>query len=127
MKKNKSLYPTIIFLGIILSLLVIAYIFRDYLPELKPLKEEKEENKSLGDCISKKNITLYGFKDSKITQEQINEIKELFNYINFVDCSENKEKCQNILLTPAWKIEENIYYNYFSRGTLIKIGECDGL
>lgn len=128
MRKNKKKYPFLVFVIIIVILLVAAFYFRDYISKIIPPNEPPvPHKKNLSECIREKNITLYGLRGSKVTEEQIEEIEELFNYINFIDCSKMKDECFSVPITPAWKVDENIFYNLFSRGTLIKIAGCDDL
>ncbi|GEM_PF-3446278 len=124
MKRKKKFYPLLIFSIIILILLFLAYLYKDYLPKIIP---EQPKEKNLEECIKEKNITLYGFSDYKTTKEQIKELEETFNYINFIDCSKNNDRCSGIIVTPAWKVNDKIYFNFFSKGTLIKITGCESV
>ncbi|MEM4605718.1 MAG: hypothetical protein QW103_01630 [Candidatus Pacearchaeota archaeon] len=127
-KKNKTMFPLILFFLIIFLLLLLAYYYKDRIEKIIKIdKEEKimEKNITLKDCIKQKNITLYGTKGSKITEEQINEIEDIINLINFIDCEKEKERCKSIHITPAWNINENYYFNVFSKRALILAVNCE--
>ena len=69
----------------------------------------KEEKIQLGNCLKNNNVVLYCSDLAISCMRQRKELDGVFEYINYVDCSENSGECQDLSL-PAWKIDDKFYY-----------------
>jgi hypothetical protein len=116
-----------IVMGILISLLIflaalLIWIDSNNVPSKNP---EKNETDIIKECLNRTEITLYGKKDSLVFIAQKEELGELFEAIPFVDCLREKEKCEGVLLIPAWRLKGNLYYGSFSRDVLIRLTGCE--
>lgn len=60
-------------------------------------------------CLSDKGATMYGLPTCPHCQEQKDKFGDSFKYVNYINCSENREKCvnENIKTVPTWIIDGN--------------------
>ncbi len=55
-------------------------------------------------CLNEKGATMYGTESCEWCQKQKADFKSAWQYINYVDCFKESQKCvaQNIESTPTW-------------------------
>ena len=55
-------------------------------------------------CLAEKNITMYGTESCEWCLEQKAEFKSAWQYINYIDCLKDPQKCvaEKIEGTPTW-------------------------
>jgi hypothetical protein len=119
---EKEKYNWMIF-GLIccLALVTIFLLIFDK-GEINP---EVERDKILEKCLERVNPILYGIESYQAFQSQKEELGELFEKVQMIDCIQEKEKCVGVLLVPAWRVKEQLYYGSFSKDVLIKIWGCE--
>ena len=84
----------------------------------------KEEKVQLGNCLSEKEVALYCSDLAISCIRQRREIGGVFDYITYVDCTENAENCQDLSL-PAWKINNKFYYGIRDLERLSESSGCN--
>lgn len=120
-KRNYNLWIGILIV-ILITLTVILFSIKN--EEGAELNVQDKELQAFTKCINKNKVELYGRRDSKIFIAQEEEFGPLFEAIPFIDCVEEREKCEGILLVPTWKINGQVYYGSFSKEVLIKLLGC---
>lgn len=69
----------------------------------------KAEKIQLGRCLQDKGIILYCSALSLNCLRQKTGLGLVYNYISYIECSENFEACEDLSL-PAWEIGKRFYY-----------------
>jgi glutaredoxin len=77
-------------------------------------------------CLTDKGVIMYGTEWCSFCSRQKNLFGNSFNYINFVDCDKNKEKCllEGITGYPTLKINGEYYPGLKSIEDLGRISGC---
>jgi hypothetical protein len=117
---NLIIGALIIFL-IVLTALVIL-LEKDKSPELSPEEKELQEFQK---CVNDSGLILYGRYNSQVFLAQKESLGDFFELIPFVDCLNQRKECEGILLIPAWRLNEKVYYGSFSKDILIKLMGCE--
>jgi len=86
-------------------------------------KKKKNEKIQLGNCLKNKNVTLYCTSLSLNCLRQRNSLGLVYNYVKYVDCSENFDECKDLII-PAWKIRNHFYYGIHDLERLAKLSGC---
>ena len=62
-------------------------------------------------CLTEKGVIMYGSEYCSHCSNQKEMFGDSFQYINYVECSENPELCteMGILAIPTWYINGNLY------------------
>jgi hypothetical protein len=120
-KINYNLWIGILVTCLIFLVISVTFLERKIEPNLPPLEKEL---KYFQECAAKNQLELYGKTNSSAYLAQKEELGSYFDAVPFVDCVETIEKCEGIILMPAWKIKDQIYYGSFSKDILIKLLEC---
>lgn len=84
----------------------------------------KDEKIEIGKCLSEKDIALYCTSLSLNCLRQRETLDETFNYLKYVDCSENVEQCKELNL-PAWKIKDRFYFGIYDIDKLVEFSGCE--
>jgi hypothetical protein len=122
MGKKKYNWTILIFVCCLTILIIIFAVIDKKSPEDS---SSRDPDKIFEECVIKTKPILYGRENSQVFNLQKEDLGKSFNLITFVDCSREREKCMGILLIPAWKINEQIYYGSFSKEVLTKIMGCE--
>lgn len=69
-----------------------------------------EQISKLADCLQNNNATMYGLKTCPHCQHQKELFGDQFKKIDYVECSENNQKCKDegISGVPVWKINGKV-------------------
>jgi hypothetical protein len=107
----------------LVSLSVILILLdRDKIPKLSPAERELQEFQK---CVNDSGLILYGRYNSQVFLAQKESLGDYFDLIPFIDCVNQRRECEGILLIPAWKLNEQVYYGSFSKDVLIKLMGCE--
>jgi len=75
-------------------------------------------------CLNEKKVVMYGFSYSPGVEAQI----ELFGVsalnLSVIDCHENPEKCEGVIVFPSWNIDGKIISSGLSLGVLSDLTGC---
>ena len=97
MTSKKSKWYTIGLIVLIAAIIVVLWL----------VSTPKQGNASLdgfAQCIAQKNITMYGLATCPHCQNQKAEFGPSFKYVNYVECTQQAEKCtaEGIEQVPTW-------------------------
>ncbi len=120
--KNYNLAIGLLIICLILFVVALIYLEKNSFPNIPPINNQSI---NLSECIVRSNIVLYGRTNSRVFLAQQEDLGEIFDIIPFIDCLNERDKCEGILLVPAWKINDQIYYGSFSEEILIKLMGCE--
>ncbi|MFH1307615.1 MAG: hypothetical protein ABIH72_02075 [archaeon] len=84
---------------------------------------EEETKKDFAQCLTNKGILMYGSAYCGHCKNQKELFGDSFLYVNYVECTENPEACQDLSGVPAWDINGEITYG---TQTLEKLSELSG-
>ncbi|MFB6214401.1 MAG: glutaredoxin family protein [Candidatus Bipolaricaulia bacterium] len=58
-------------------------------------------------CLNEQGVTMYGLPTCPHCQEQKDKFGDSFKHVNYVNCSENRDRClnQGIETVPTWIID----------------------
>ena len=86
----------------------------------------KEEKIQIAKCLTNNGVSLYCSALSLNCLRQRNDLGDAFEFINYVDCSEEKnlEECEDLSL-PAWKINNRFFYGIRDLGKLAESSGCE--
>lgn len=82
----------------------------------------KEEKIQIAKCLSEKGVVLYCSSLSLNCIMQKKSLGEAFEYVNYVECTDNPDQCIDLSL-PAWKVGDEFYYGIRD---LSKLAESTG-
>lgn len=120
MPSNKKLNYTVL-IGIIIIGLILISIFLYF--GKKP--ESNLDAEQLAKCLTEKGAAMYGAYWCSHCQNQKKLFGDAFQYIVYVECTENEEKCtaDGIGGYPTWKING---LNYPGEKTFEELKEISG-
>jgi len=127
MKRQVIVILTVLF---ILALTSVFYITSKKISSLTGKGvSEKEVKSNLDDfakCLTKKGDVLYIKEECQECVFQKRYFGSSVEYLNIVECAEQKEACEEKQAAemPAWEINGKIYYGIKSLKELIEISEC---
>ncbi len=80
----------------------------------------------LAKCLSIRNATFYGASWCGHCQNQKSLFGDSFQYVKYVECTENQELCQSAGVTayPTWIINGQKYEGELSLSMLAKLADC---
>ena len=110
MKKDKVITILTVLLVLIIAFIIIT-------------NKGGNTPKNITQCIGEK-ATLYVQNGCPHCRTQENMFGENVKYLNIISCSDDWTKCQNILGTPSWKIDNQIISGVKSIGFLQNITGC---
>ncbi|MBI5148059.1 hypothetical protein HZA33_00075 [Candidatus Pacearchaeota archaeon] len=115
-KKINFLIYLIIFLFII-AILVI------YFARNNPSDQFKEQ---LAKCLTEKGTVMYGAYGCSHCKEQKEMFGDAFQFINYVECTQQAELCEATGITgyPTWKINNTLYPGSTTLGELQRLAGC---
>lgn len=81
----------------------------------------------LAKCLREKNVIMYGSKYCPHCTQQKEMFRDAFKYINYVECTEERERCSNIGIkgVPTWIINGKMYEGVQSLEKLTQISGCE--
>jgi len=123
MRKNNYNLQVLILL-ICLVVFVILLILFEKNEQIKLTPAEKEII-AFQRCVNETGLVLYGRTNSQVFLAQKEELGMFFDFVPFVDCLDDRESCMGIILLPAWRLNDQVYYGSFSKDILIKLMECE--
>jgi glutaredoxin len=116
-KNNKIIF------GIILFVIIIGILYY-----IKPSNSNTPNSlkDNLAQCLTKNGAKMYGTDWCSHCQQQKELFGESFKYINYIECEQNKAKCDeaNIEGYPTWIINNQKYPGVQSLDQLKKMGGC---
>ena len=121
-KEHYNLVVGILVVCLIVLIVLVVVFEKDKPPRLTP---EEANLIKFERCVNNSGLILYGRHNSQVFLAQKDELGLFFEKIPFVDCVNQRRECEGILLVPAWKIKEQVYYGSFSKDVLIKLMECE--
>lgn len=125
-KKMKVLVTLGILIAIGVSFYLVSYAITRYTGYTITGKAvySKEEQVQIAKCLTEKGVVLYCSTLSFNCMRQRSSLGEAFEYINYLDCNENPEECQELSL-PAWRIGGRFYYGIRDLGKLSESVGCE--
>ncbi len=111
---KKDLIITVV---VILAVIILAYIIMG-ISKPSPLMD-----KDVAECIGGKT-TLYVQLGCHACEAQEEIFGENYKYLNVVDCFYEREKCEDIRVTPTWKIDEELIEGAYSIEKLKGLTGC---
>ena len=107
---------------LIILVVLVMVLDQDKTPRLTP---EERELREFQECVNDSGLILYGRHNSQVFLAQKEDLGAFFDLIPFVDCVNQRMECEGILLIPAWRLNDKIYYGSFSKDVLTKLMGCD--
>ncbi|MBC8434945.1 hypothetical protein H8D91_00375 [archaeon] len=120
-KKIYSITVTITVLLAITGILIYSLLNN-------PNKEKELTEKMLDDftkCLTEKNVIMYGSIKNANSLAQMKMFESSLENLNYIDCSERKNDCMDILILPSWEIKNQIIHGAVSLEVLSKLTECE--
>ncbi|MHA1852452.1 MAG: glutaredoxin family protein [Candidatus Heimdallarchaeaceae archaeon] len=114
-------------LGITSVIILLLFVY--YLTESGYFISHNGRNKLevFAQCLSDKGIVMYGSKYCSHCENQKALFGDAFKYINYVECTENKQTCieKGIMYVPAWIINGEKYTGEMSLERLSELSGCE--
>lgn len=90
---------------VVIGLLLYFLVFTGSSPET-PAGQDTPEGR-LAVCLNDQGVTMYGLPTCPHCQEQKDKFGDSFKHVNYVNCSENRDRClnQGIETVPTWIID----------------------
>ena len=113
--------------GISALTLIIAGLMLYFLVLTDPKPDPENAVDRLALCLRDRGATMYGLPTCPHCQEQKDKFGDFFKYIDYIDCSENENKCMNqrIESVPTWIIDGQKYDDLRERDELADKAGCD--
>lgn len=91
---------------------------------------DENENQKLDDfakCLTEKGVVLYIKNGCPHCRAQEEIFEDSIDYLNIIECSENVEKCSELIGVPAWEIpgKEDFVYGRQSFEELSELTGCE--
>ncbi len=83
----------------------LIFIFIIFVSIFSQPSKENEKIKNLAICLSQKGVVMYGTYYCPYCQKQKNSFGKSFRYINYIECTKEKERCFNITSVPTWEFK----------------------
>lgn len=119
----KLLNKVLIICGILLALVFSFLIFNSFF-SYGQINDDSSMSKSFVDCLNKKNVVVFGFSGSPGLEAQLKMFGELASNLSVIDCSEDLQHCDGIIIFPSWKIGERIISSGLSPSVLSDLTGC---
>lgn len=126
MKKRQKtkIYPVLTTLVIIICLLgILSYVLPKF-PNAQPQPTEKNLD-SFTQCLTEKNVKMYGSIKNTNSVSQMQMFEGSLGNLNYIDCSERKEDCKEVLILPSWEIDGKLIHGAVSLEVLSKLTGCE--
>ena len=123
-RKNTKIYSTLITLAVIICLLGLLTFLLPQFSNNAPISTEKNLE-SFTKCLNEKNVKMYGSIKNANSVSQMQMFGESLENLSYIDCSERKEECREILILPSWEIDNKIIHGAVSLEVLSKLTECE--
>lgn len=75
-------------------------------------------------CLTESGAKMYGSKYCSHCAEQKALFGEAFQFISYVECTENPSACSGFEGVPAWIIKDKVYYGAQSLEKLKELAGC---
>ena len=113
--------------GISALTLIIAGLMLYFLVLTDPKPDPENAVDRLALCLRDRGATMYGLPTCPHCQEQKDKFGDFFKYIDYIDCSENENKCMNqrIESVPTWIIDGQKYDDLRELDELADKAGCD--
>lgn len=114
----------------IAGVLVVAFILAAGFFAFSSGSENKQEPSKLdsfAQCLSDEGATMYGLETCPHCQNQKDMFGNSFQYVDYVECSVQKQKCSNAGVSgvPAWIIDGQMHTGTQSLQKLASLTECE--
>ena len=113
---------------IILSLSVLLMIFLVGCSSITgKATDSPGELDSFAKCLTEKNVKMYGTEWCSHCKNQKAAFGSSFQYVDFVDCDENRNECSSAGVTgyPTWKIDGQNYPGQQPLNKLASLSGCE--
>jgi hypothetical protein len=121
MKKKIQILLTFSILVVLISSL---YVFTDWFSKVTGYFKGEDEIARLTVCLNNKEAEFYGSVFSPESERTKIDFGQEFQSITYIECGKGRDKCPNLISTPAWYINGKIYYGYRDITELINISNC---
>ncbi|MCX8158890.1 MAG: hypothetical protein N3D20_01190 [Candidatus Pacearchaeota archaeon] len=92
---------------LIVCVVIVGYFWKNNVGGCSIDETNKEE---FAKYLTEKGIKMYGSAFCGYCKKQKELFGEAFKYIDYTECTENRELCKDLVGVPAWKINGEIYY-----------------
>ena len=91
-----------------------------------PAKIPSEKYDDFAKCLSARNVTMYGVTWCHVCGTQKEMFGDSFQYVNYVECTENQELCKSKGVTsyPTWEINGMLYVGLRALNVLSSASGC---
>lgn len=94
-----------------LKIVIIVFVIITIGAIVYGIKESRPAKASYDDfakCLTEKQAIMYGSASCSVCQKQKSEFGDSFQYVNYVECTENPEACnsEKIERVPTWKFSD---------------------
>lgn len=83
-------------------------------------------NRTLGQCLTDKGVTMYGVDTCQNCQDQKEILGEDFTNVKYVNCDFEKALCdkKGITFYPVWSMENNVLLGVQTKNVLAEFAGC---
>ncbi|MBU1246094.1 MAG: hypothetical protein ABIJ20_01870 [Nanoarchaeota archaeon] len=109
---------------IIITVIIIALIF--FAITLFTGVDPISDNDQLARCLTQNGATMYGTEWCSHCKDQKELFGDSFQYVNYVDCDQDKTSCSNAGITdyPTWVINNEKYPGVQQLSKLKELTNC---
>ena len=121
-KEYKKYKRTKFLLYIVASLMILAVLLLYFAKSSVPPSYKEQVAK----CLTSKDAVMYGASWCGHCAEQKSLFGDAFEFLNYVECTEQQELCtaKNIEGYPTWEINGKLYPGVFSLESLAEMAGC---
>ncbi|MBP7708408.1 hypothetical protein KA107_01885 [Candidatus Pacearchaeota archaeon] len=120
-KKNRLITGTIL---AVLLLWGIFFVFKNIAQTTGKTINQEYDLEKFVKCLNDKQIFLYGFQNDTNVAMQLSVFQEYAQNISVVDCNNNLEKCEGIIVYPTWNINDILIHGSLSLNILSRFSGC---
>jgi glutaredoxin len=116
MKRDEKIF---LIIGIIILIVIVLWLLIGY-------NTAKANYDNFAKCLAEKGVIMYGTEWCPHCKEQKSLFDSSFQYVNYIDCDENKQKCKDAGIEgyPTWIINNESYPGTQSLQTLSSLTGC---
>lgn len=122
MHKSKGLGRIALFSIIIIGIVVIVLAVKFALTGGAAINGNSAE--AIAKCLTGKGVMMYGSQYCPHCVQQKEIFGDAFEFIDYIECTENPSFCKNLDGVPAWDISGKIYYGTKSLEELASLAGC---
>jgi len=122
---SQKFYRVVFTLAIILALVLGLNYFTGWISRTTGYLFGEEEKVKLAHCLTENGVEFYGSIYCADCVKQKKLFEGAFEFIEEIDCGEDKELCPNIQEIPAWYINDSIQYGFKELSELKELSGCE--